>query len=304
MRMLKSWGNTVVPSHGGSRTCESLSIPSQRSTSSRTRSQWFGCWCFLSLFCWSRQSPQRQKVHFLPPQQLRLLKRARKRCDRTRLATLNCRTLLADETLDDLHVSLTNNHVMICELQGIRGDGLLSKRTKNYKIFWYEEGSGSRGVGFAMHYKYAHFISIVCGVPESEGRIIMMDVLLHNYIHPVTLIYSYSPTNTRKHDKLRATFYSQLRSVTTTNSWLMGDFNACVRRSVNDLTDDYDYGVVILNTIGRWSLKDDLTPNANGSLLIDVASENSLRHVSSHFSCRDSKRWTRRHSRYRTRVPY
>ena len=42
-----------------------------------------------------------------PPQAPRMLKRARKRTDRTRIATLNCRTLLAEETLDDLDVTLS-----------------------------------------------------------------------------------------------------------------------------------------------------------------------------------------------------
>ena len=43
-------------------------------------------------------------------------------------------------------------------------------------------------------------------------------------------------------------------------------------------------------------------PNANGLLLLDIAGENNYRHVSSHFTMRDSKRWTWRHPRYHSRA--
>ena len=154
---------------------------------------------------------------------------------------------------------------------------------------------------FAVHKKYAHLVSNVRGLPQSDGRIMSMDVLLHDANYPVTLICAYSPTNARKYSKAQDKFYSQLRSVTTDNSWLMGDFNARVGRQIID-DPNGNYGAVPSNTIGPWSLKGDLTPNANGSLLIDIASEKDLRHVSSNFSCRDSKRWTWRHPRYRTRA--
>ncbi len=229
----------------------------------------------------------------------RVLKRARKRCDRTRLATLNCRTLLADESLDDLDISLTEQGVMICALQETRRNGFLSTNTENFKIFWYGECSGQRGVGFAVHNKYVHLVSAVRGIPESNGRLMSMDILLHDANHPVNLICAYAPPNTAPAN-VREKFYSQLRSVATTNSWLMGDFNARVGRKISE-TDD-DYGAIPSNTVGPWSLKGDITPNANGSLLIDIASENGLRHVSSHFSSRDSKRWTWRHPRYRSRA--
>ena len=49
-----------------------------------------------------------------------MLTRARRRCDRTRLATLNCRTLLADETLADLDVTLSDNGIALCALQETR----------------------------------------------------------------------------------------------------------------------------------------------------------------------------------------
>ena len=65
---------------------------------------------------------------------------------------------------------------------------------------------------------------------------------------------------------------------------------------------DSDFGAESSNTVGSFSLKNDITPNANGSLLLDIASENCLRHVTSHFSCTDSKRWTWRHPRYITRA--
>lgn len=60
----------------------------------------------------------------------------------------------------------------------------------------------------------------------------------------------------------------------------MGDFKALMGRKISDI--DAQYGAVASNTIGPWSLKVDVTPNANGALLIDVASQNGLRHVTSH----------------------
>ena len=94
--------------------------------------------------------------------------------------------------------------------------------------------------------------------------------------------------------------YSQLETITTPNSWLLGDFNAIVGRRLS--ADVETFGSVSSNTVGPWSLKNDITPNANGSLLLHVASANNLRHISSHFRMRDSKRWTWCHPRYRTRA--
>ena len=222
-----------------------------------------------------------------PPQPPRMLKRARKRCDRTRLATLNCRTLLADETLDDLDVTLTENGVVLCALQETRRNECMSTSTENFKIFWYGECSGHRGVGFAVHKKFAHLVTNVRGIPNSDGRLMKMDILLHDTDHPVTFICAYSPTNTAP-ARVREKFYEQLRTIATPNIWLLGDFNARVGRRVSEA--DCDFGAEPSDTVGPWSLKNDVVPNANGSLLLDIASENRLRHVSSHFSISDSKR--------------
>ena len=67
----------------------------------------------------------------------------------------------------------------------------------------------------------------------------------------------------------------------------MGDFNARVGRRISDTNGDF--GVAPSNIVGPWSLKGDITPNVNGALLLDIASENGLRHVQSHFSCKDSE---------------
>ena len=126
-----------------------------------------------------------------------------------------------------------------------------------------------------------------------------MDILLHDNDTPVTIICAYSPTNsapTRTRDK----FYSQLRAVAKPTSWLLGDLNARVGRRPSE--DDFEFGAERSNTVGSWSLKGDTLPNANGLLLLDIAGENNYRHVPSHFSIRDSKRWTWRHPRYHTRA--
>lgn len=231
----------------------------------------------------------------MPP---RMLTRARRRSDRTRIATLNCRTLLADETLTELDITLTENNVSICALQEVRRDGFMSMATKNYKIYWFGECSGRGGVGFAVHNKFVHLVKAVRGIPDSDGRLITMDVLMHDSKHPVTVICAYSPTNTAG-TQVREKFYSRLRDVVTPHSWLMGDLNARVGRRADP---DSDFDIQPSDTIGPWSLKGDIVPNENGALLLDIASENHLRHIGSHFACRDSKRWTWRHPRYRSRA--
>ena len=70
---------------------------------------------------------------------------------RTRIATLNCRTLLADETLTELDMTLTENNVSVCALQEVLRVGFMSQTSKNYKIFWFGEHPGRGGVGFAIH---------------------------------------------------------------------------------------------------------------------------------------------------------
>ena len=227
-----------------------------------------------------------------------MLTRARRRRDRTRIATLNCRTLLADETLTELDITLTENNVSVCALQEVRREGFMSQTSKNYKIFWFGEHPGRGGVGFAVHTKFAHLVKTVRGVPDSDGRLITMDILIHDSKHPVTLICAYSPTNVAT-KQAREKFYSRLRDIVTPRTWLLGDLNARVgRRPISSL----DCDVQPPNIIGPCSLKSDTVPNENGALLLDIASDNHLRHVGSHFVCRDSKRWTWRHPRYGSRA--
>ena len=229
--------------------------------------------------------------------QPRVLQRASDGRDRTRIGTLNCRTLLADERLLELDAALTAKGMDICALQETRRGGFMSFKTENYEVFYFGECSGKGGVGIAVHKRFLHLISSTRGVPESDGRLMTMDILLHDEHHPVTLICSYAPTSTAP-ARIRDKFYAQLNQLVTSNSWLLGDFNARVGRRPSDTTS----GVESSNTVGPWSLKNDITPNANGTLLLNIASEHNLRHVASHFQLRDSKRWTWRHPRYRTRA--
>ena len=112
------------------------------------------------------------------------------------------------------------------------------------------------------------------------------------------MICAYAPTNNGPKEA-REKFYSRLHDVVTPQAWLLGDLNARVGRRV---TPDLDCDIPPPNTIGPWSLKGDIVPNENGALLINVASDNKLRHIASHFACRDSKRWTWRHPRYASRA--
>jgi exonuclease III len=68
-------------------------------------------------------------------------------------------------------------------------------KSENYKIYWYGELSDRGGVGFAIKKQFVHLVKDVKGVPDSDGRIITMDILLHDPKHPVTVVGAYSPTN-------------------------------------------------------------------------------------------------------------
>ena len=77
----------------------------------------------------------------------------------------------------------------------------------------------------------------------------------------------------------RDKFYSKLREVVTAGAYLFGDFNAIVGSSLHNT--DSDFGAEHCDTIDPWSLKGDLVPNLNGWVLLDIVSENNLRHVDS-----------------------
>ena len=224
--------------------------------------------------------------------------RVLKRQSRSRIATVNCRTLLDDSRLDELDSALSNKHIDICALQETRRNGFFTTSTTNYCIYTFGERSGYMGVGFAVHKSFSHLIKGVRGVPNTDGRIILLNILLSDTKQPSTLICGYAPTNSSSTAK-REQFFTKLASVTTTNTLLLGDFNARVGHKLS--SNDCHYGSCPVNTVGPYSLKNDTTPNANGSLLLDTASKNNLRHVASNFRSRDSKRWTWRHPRYWTR---
>ena len=204
---------------------------------------------------------------------------------------------MADETLADLDTTLSENGISLCALQEVRRDGFRSVNTNNYTIYWFGECSGHRGVGFAVHRSFVHLLKDVHPIPGSDGRLMTIELFLLDSNNPTTFICAYSPPNsstTRKREK----FYSQLRRIVKPSSWLMGNLNARVGRSTSEA--DSEFGAERSNTIRPWSLKGDIVPNANGSLLIDVAGENDYRHLSLHFAIRDSKRWTWKHPRYNT----
>ena len=157
----------------------------------------------------------------------RVLQRPHKNRDRTRIQTLNCRILLADGRLIDLDAALTEKGIDLCALQETRRDGFISTTTENYAIFTFGECSDHRGIGFAVHKRFAHLITATRGIPDTDGRLMLMDILLHDAKHPTTLICSYAPPSTAS-SSIRKKFYSQLEKLVTPNSRLFGDFNARV----------------------------------------------------------------------------
>ena len=146
---------------------------------------------------------------------------------------------------------------------------------------------------------FGHLISAPRGIPDSDGKLMTIDILLHDTKQPVTLICAYAPTSTSSF-AIRKKFYTQLDKLVTPYTWLLGDFNARMGRKLHE--SDANFGAAIRNTVGPCSLKGDILTNANGQLLLNSTSPHNLRHVASHFSMRDSKRWTWRHPRYRTRA--
>ena len=155
----------------------------------------------------------------------------------------------------------------MCALQETRRNGFMSTTTENFEIFCYGECSGHRGVGIAVHKRLAHLITATRGIPETDGRLMTIAILLHDSKRPVTLICSYAhPCSSSS--VVRKKFYAQLDKLVTPSSWLLGDFNARVGRRLR--ASDADFGAEIPNTIGPWSLKADNMPNPNGALLLNT----------------------------------
>ena len=88
----------------------------------------------------------------------RVLQRPHKHRPRTRISSLNCRTLLDDARLIDLDAALTEKNIDMCALQETRRDGFTTTSSDNYTIFTFGECSGHSGVGFAIHKRFAHLL--------------------------------------------------------------------------------------------------------------------------------------------------
>ena len=65
-----------------------------------------------------------------------------------------------------------------------------------------------------------------------------MDILLHDTVHPATIVCAYAPPNS-KPASVREKFYSRLLNIVSTKTWLMGDLNARVARQVTDADPDF-----------------------------------------------------------------
>ena len=176
----------------------------------------------------------------------RVLHRAHHNRDRTRILTLNCRTLLADVRLGELDNALTEKGILLCALQETRRDGFKNETTANFEIFWYGECSGQRGVGFVIHKSLRHLISAPRGIPDSDGRLMTIYILLHDTKQPVTLICAYAPTSTSSF-AIRNKFYTQLDKLVTPYTWLLGDFNARMGRKLHE--SDANFGAAIRNSV-------------------------------------------------------
>ena len=122
---------------------------------------------------------------------------------------------------------------------------------------------------------------------------------MHDEKPSTTSLSCYSPPNSAP-ASARKKFYTQLDKLVTPRKWLFGYFNARVGRRIS--SSDTKFGGMPSNTLGHWSLKDEITPNDNGFSLLQSETKKNLRHVDSHFYIRNSKRWTWRHPLYNTRT--
>ena len=154
------WWSATVPRKSVSRKANNSQLTTMKASL---------LWILLVLLVCRKDTPHLPE----PPECPRVLKRQ----SRTRISTVNCRTLLDDSRLDELDSALSNKHIDICALQEIRRDGFYTTNTSNYCIYTFGECSGYRGVGFAVH-NISHLIEAVRGVPETDGRIILLEILL------------------------------------------------------------------------------------------------------------------------------
>ena len=129
----------------------------------------------------------------------------------------------------ELDTALTEKGIDICTLQETQRDGLNETKSENYIIYPYGECSGHCEVGFAIQECFEHLVTATRGIPYTVDRLMIVDILLTDTSKPTTLICCYPPPNTSP-AQVRHKFYTQLESIVTPNTWLLGDFNACAGR--------------------------------------------------------------------------
>ena len=93
--------------------------------------------------------------------QPRVLKRPQKNHTRVQIQTLNCRTLLDDERLDELNAALTKNGIDICALQETWRDRFFKTCSNNYSIFTFGECS-SHTFACVIPYGGRGFTPVIC----------------------------------------------------------------------------------------------------------------------------------------------
>jgi len=118
----------------------------------------------------------------------RVLQRPHKYRICTRIQKLNFRTLLDAKAERSRHHTYWEEDWYMCTARDPRRDGFFRNSSDNYIIFTFGEHTRKHGIGFAINKRFSHLITEARGIPDTSGRLIFMNILLHDAKHSTTLI--------------------------------------------------------------------------------------------------------------------
>lgn len=194
------------------------------------------------------------------------------------LGTLNVRTLMTDNRLQELKEAIGHIKWDIIGLCEVRRPGEEIREYSDYIFYFHGEKQGMYGIGFLIKKYLKDKIISLKGISD---RIAVLDIQLPGFKQQFTIIQIYAPTE--QDTKLaKDKFYKDLTELMQNknkNVVVIGDFNAKVGSKSNK-----DEFVLGNHTCG--------VRNDNGNRLVDFSFENNLKIMNSFFKKRKSRKWT------------
>lgn len=198
------------------------------------------------------------------------------------VATLNVRTLLNNESLEELENEMKKAKIDIIGISEVRREGERMIQTKKGNLFCYIGiDKGQKGVGFIISKEWKEKLISFEGINDRIA-VIKMNLGSNNSI---TIIQVYAPTSIAEKNIVEK-FYSQLGEVMNNQKvnkknriLIMGDFNSQIgqrKEEEEDIMGPYNYG----------------ERNESGWRLIRFCQEYQLEIINTLFKKRKGRMWT------------